>query len=72
MKSLSMKDNNCGPVTASPQYVVDRALELACISSKDTVYDLGCNDGRVVIAAAQRYKCKAVGVDISEEVIKKA
>jgi len=28
------------------------------------VYDLGCGDGRIVVTAARRYGCRAVGFDI--------
>lgn len=48
----------------TPEPVVDRMLELAAIEANDVVYDLGCGDGRIVIAAAQRYGVKAWGFDI--------
>ena len=34
------------------------------------VYDLGCGDGRIVITAAKKYGCKAIGYDIREERVK--
>lgn len=42
-------------------------LELAEVSSKDTVYDLGCGDGRVVITAAKKYGARGVGIDIDKD-----
>jgi SAM-dependent methyltransferase len=48
----------------TPQAVVDRMLELAKVTQDDVVYDLGCGDGRIVVTAAKRYGCKAIGVDI--------
>lgn len=48
----------------TPQVVVDAMLDLAKVTKDDTVYDLGCGDGRVVVTAARQYRCKAVGVDI--------
>jgi len=48
----------------TPEPVVDRMLELAAVEAGDVVYDLGCGDGRIVIAAAQRYGVKAWGFDI--------
>jgi len=48
----------------TPDAVVDRMLELARVSREDVVYDLGCGDGRIVIAAARRYGARAVGFDI--------
>ena len=38
-----------------PEDVTDRLLQLAHLSSSDTVYDLECGDGGVVVAAAKRY-----------------
>ena len=39
-------------------------LELAQVNKRDVLYDLGCGDGRIVIAAAKRYGCRASGFDI--------
>lgn len=55
------------PYIPTPQDVVDRMLELAEVSSKDTVYDLGCGDGRVVITAAKKYGARGVGIDIDKD-----
>jgi precorrin-6B methylase 2/LEA14-like dessication related protein len=48
----------------TPQDVVDKMLELADVEKDDLVYDLGCGDGRIVITAAKRYGCRAVGFDL--------
>ena len=50
----------------TPQDVVVAMLELAAVRPGDVVYDLGCGDGRIVITAAKRYGCRAVGFDIDE------
>jgi len=49
----------------TPRDVVDKMLELAQVKKSDLVYDLGCGDGRIVVAAAKKYGCKAVGYDIN-------
>jgi predicted RNA methylase len=54
----------------TPQEVVDKMLELAKVKKDDVVYDLGCGDGRIVLTAARKYKCKAVGFDIDPKRIK--
>jgi SAM-dependent methyltransferase len=52
------------PYVPTPPEVVDEMLRLADIKAGDLLYDLGCGDGRIVIAAAKRYGIKAVGIDI--------
>jgi precorrin-6B methylase 2 len=47
-------------------------LEIANLKPDEVLYDLGCGDGRVLITAAQRYKVKAVGIEISENLVKAA
>lgn len=42
--------------------VVERMLLLAQVSSDDLVYDLGCGDGRILIAAAERFAGNQSGV----------
>jgi SAM-dependent methyltransferase len=49
----------------TPHEVVDEMLDLARISPGDVLYDLGCGDGRIVVAAAEKYGIRAVGVDIN-------
>ena len=51
------------PYLTSPQHVVEAMLKLARVGSGDTVYDLGCGDGRIVISAARRYGARGVGID---------
>ncbi len=55
------------PYVPTPQDVVDRMLELAQVTDKDVVYDLGCGDGRIVITAAKKYGAHGVGVDIDPQ-----
>src|SRR5258708_28950795 len=43
---------------------VEAMLKLADVTSSDTVFDLGCGDGRIVIAAAKLRGARGVGIDI--------
>jgi uncharacterized protein (TIGR03000 family) len=56
----------------TPQDVVDKMLKMAGVKKDDLVYDLGCGDGRIVVTAAKKYGCKAVGFDIDPDRVKEA
>jgi SAM-dependent methyltransferase len=60
------------PYVATPMSVVERMLELAGVGGEDVVYDLGCGDGRIVVAAAERYGARGVGVDLDPRRIQEA
>jgi len=64
--------NKLAPFVSSPVKIVDRMLELANLKPGETLYDLGCGDGRILIAAAEKYKVKAVGVEISPKLVAEA
>src|SRR5215470_9005583 len=56
----------------TPPAVVDAMLAGADVKSTDVVYDLGSGDGRILIAAAQKYGARGVGIDIDPVRIKEA
>jgi SAM-dependent methyltransferase len=60
------------PFVVSDYDVVNIMLETAAVTDKDTVYDLGSGDGRIVIAAASKYGARGVGVDINPIRIKES
>jgi SAM-dependent methyltransferase len=47
-------------------------LKLAEIKQGELVYDLGCGDGRILIAAAQQYGARAIGFELDREVVQQA
>lgn len=64
--------HSLAPYVPSPQTIVDRMLEIANPKPGETLYDLGCGDGRVLITAVQKYHVHAVGVELSDKVYKRA
>ena len=60
------------PFVPTPLDVVDRMLALAEVKQGDILYDLGSGDGRIVIRAAQKYRIRAVGVEMDRLLLDKA
>jgi SAM-dependent methyltransferase len=60
------------PYVSTPHEVVAEMLRLANVTGNDVVYDLGCGDGRIVIAAAQKYGARGTGVDLDPQRIMEA
>jgi tRNA G37 N-methylase Trm5 len=64
--------DSLAPYVPSPQTVVDKMLEAADLKPGETLFDLGCGDGRIPITAAKDFKIKGVCVEISDELVKAA
>ncbi|MXY25928.1 MAG: methyltransferase domain-containing protein [Acidobacteria bacterium] len=60
-------NRSLAPFVPTPDDVVDRMLALAEVTANDVVYDLGSGDGRIVIAAAQQFGARGVGIDIDPQ-----
>jgi protein-L-isoaspartate O-methyltransferase len=69
---LTAQSRNLAPYVPTPSDVVDRMLTLAKVGPRDVVYDLGCGDGRIVIAAAQKFGARGVGVEIDANLVNQA
>jgi SAM-dependent methyltransferase len=52
--------------------IVNAMLTLASVTRDDVVYDLGCGDGRMVIAAATEFGARGVVVDLDPQRIREA
>jgi SAM-dependent methyltransferase len=59
------------PFEPTPPAIVEAMLDLAGVTASDTVYDLGCGDGRIVVAAAKR-GARGVGIDIDPQRIRES
>lgn len=54
------------------QDIVEQMLDMAKVTDKDVVYDLGCGDGRIVITAAKSHGARGVGIDIDPERVRES
>lgn len=52
------------------QKIVEAMLLLANVSKADTVYDLGCGDGRIVISAAKQFGANGICIELDSNLIK--
>jgi predicted RNA methylase len=60
------------PYVPTPEAVVEQMLKMVAIQKDDVVYDLGCGDGRIVVAAVKKGAKKGIGVDIDPQRIKES
>ena len=60
------------PFVASPQPVIEQMLNVAGLKKGETMFDLGCGDGRILVTAAKQYGASAVGVEMSAYLVKRA
>lgn len=56
----------------TPHEVVDRMLEMADVRPGEIVYDLGCGDGRIPVAASKKFGVKSWGFDINPVRVKES
>ena len=68
----SIEHKKIVPYVPTPPEIVDTMLRLADVQKNDLVIDLGCGDGRIVVAAAKDHGARGLGVDIDPERIKEA
>ncbi|MBS9525252.1 class I SAM-dependent methyltransferase [Litoribacter ruber] len=60
------------PYVPTPKEVMEVIFELAEIKDGDVLYDLGSGDGRIPIEASVRYGIRSVGVEIDDELVRRA
>jgi tRNA A58 N-methylase Trm61 len=60
------------PFVATPLPVVRHMLNVADLKAGETFYDLGAGDGRTVVMATQEFGARSVGVELREDLAKKA
>src|SRR5580658_5304238 len=60
------------PYYPTPASIVDRMLELGQLKPGEKMFDLGSGDGRIVIAAAQKFHAAAIGVELDKDLCKQS
>lgn len=60
------------PFVPSPSTVVEYMLKLAGLRSGEVLFDMGSGDGRTVIMAAKTFGARGVGIELREDLAKKA
>jgi predicted RNA methylase len=55
------------PFVPSPLDIVRKMLSLADPRPDELLIDLGSGDGRIIVAAAEDYRCRAIGVELDRE-----
>jgi predicted RNA methylase len=60
------------PFVPSPQTVVEYMLRLADLKAGEVLFDMGSGDGRTVIMAAKVFGARGVGIELREDLAKKA
>lgn len=65
-------DDLRAPFITTPDRVIERMLELAGTGASDLVMDLGSGDGRIVLAAAQKFGARGVGIEIDARLVEQS
>jgi len=60
------------PFVPSPAQVIEYMLKMADLRAGEVLFDLGAGDGRTVVMAAKSFGARAVGVELREDLAKKA
>src|SRR5438477_6812330 len=63
VKAQEQKTEKLAPYYPTPEIVVQKMLELGELQPGQKMFDLGSGDGRIVIAAARKFKSDATGVE---------
>mmetsp|Transcript_15642 Transcript_15642/g.33058 ORF Transcript_15642/g.33058 Transcript_15642/m.33058 type:complete len:203 (+) Transcript_15642:60-668(+) len=60
------------PISPTPNLIIEVFLPLLGLSDDSFLVDLGCGDGRWLIAANKQFGCRCLGIDVDEERLERA
>jgi ubiquinone/menaquinone biosynthesis C-methylase UbiE len=69
---LAQDSEKLAPYYPTPEGVVVKMLELGGLKPGEKMFDLGSGDGRIVIAAAQKFQANAVGVELDKDLCRQS
>jgi predicted RNA methylase len=69
-ETLAQDAEKLAPYYPTPGTIVQKMLELGALKPGETMYDLGSGDGRIVIMAAQKFRARAVGIELDRDLCK--
>src|SRR5690349_3664102 len=67
-----VRAQSLAPYVPTPMLVVERMLRLGNLKAGEKMFDLGSGDGRIVIAAAKKYKADATGVELDPQFVRQS
>jgi protein-L-isoaspartate O-methyltransferase len=60
------------PYYPTPPSIVQKMLEISSLQPGEKMFDLGSGDGRIVLAAASKFKADATGVELDESLVRQS
>lgn len=60
------------PFVPTDEKIVEAMLDMGGVNENDLLFDLGCGDGRIVVAAARDRGARAIGIDLDPQRIEEA
>ena len=72
LAAQDQKTDKLAPYYPTPQLIVDKMLQLGELKAGEKMFDLGSGDGRIVIAAARKYKADATGVELDDSLARQS
>jgi SAM-dependent methyltransferase len=60
------------PISPTPNLIIEAFLPRLGLNSNSFLVDLGCGDGRWLIAAHEHAKCRCLGIDVADDRLMRA
>ena len=70
MKISNEQQNYVAPISPTPNTLIETVLPRLNLDASSLLVDLGCGDGRWLLAANKHSRCKCLGIDVDEERLK--